>query len=554
MTTIRISTFAAILAVLPAFCAEAPVPAPEPKITSIYPLGGQAGHTYEAAIRGKNLKGARSVWFPAAGIRARVLNVESPDANNDIVRAEFTVEASSTAGPHQLRVVTPAGISNKIELDVTGGAPVVQPVVDTPIAHFPVSIEGRIGKSGDVNSYPITVEAGQTLTLEAHSGFRGFDPFIAIAEQSGSWFDPQRVNRLAFNDEPLFFPGLSNDARLVHRFEKAGKYLVQIGSFSGQGGPDYVYDLRMTAGVTPPPILHPNLGVSWEERQFTRAMGSNWISQLAGRGSEEKDPKSAESFRAVKEGSATVPVMTPPGMVEGRIEKPGEAHVIQLRLEKAQDLAIEIETPQATMPRFNPIVRLTEPGGNEIVTNVYTKLNNNGLYMMKMIQPKTAFTMSAPGVYTLQIRDITTDRGGADFAYRVLVRPQIPHIGKLTSSADHLNLQAGETHSLMVTLDREEEFGGVVALEAEGLPTGVVAVAAMEKPADRPPLPNAGKVERYIPKPQIASLLLVTSPDAAPSNDPVLVRVIARPVMKGKLGNPIRVGEIPVMVIARRPS
>ena len=94
----------------------------------------------------------------------------------------------------------------------------------------------------------------------------------------------------------------------------------------------------------------------------------------------------------------------------------------------------------------------------------------------------------------------------------------------------------------------------MVALEAEGLPTGVVAVAAMEKPADRPPLPNAGKVERYIPKPQIASLLLVTSPDAAPSNDPVLVRVIARPVMKGKLGNPIRVGEIPVMVIARRPS
>ncbi|HTF64591.1 MAG TPA: hypothetical protein VK638_18065, partial [Edaphobacter sp.] len=253
-------------------------------------------------------------------------------------------------------------------------------------------------------------------------------------------------------------------------------------------------------------------------------------------------------------GAATVPVMTPPGVVEGRIETPGEAHVIQLRLDKAQDLAIEIETPQATMPRFNPIVRLTESGGNEIVTNVYTKLNNNGLYMMKMIQPKTAFTMSAPGVYTLQIRDITTDRGGADFAYRVLVRPQIPHIGKLTSSADHLNLQAGETRTLTVTLDREEEFAGVVALEAEGLPAGVVAVAAMEKPADRPPLPNAGKVERYIPKPQTASLLLVTSPDAPPSNDPVVVRVIARPVVKGKLGNPIRVGEIPVMVTARRPS
>jgi hypothetical protein len=31
-------------------------------------------------------------------------------------------------------------------------------------------------------------------------------------------------------------------------------------------------------------------------------------------------------------------------------------------------------------------VRLIAPGGGEVVTNVYTKRNNNGLYMMKMIQ------------------------------------------------------------------------------------------------------------------------------------------------------------------------
>jgi hypothetical protein len=157
-------------------------------------------------------------------------------------------------------------------------------------------------------------------------------------------------------------------------------------------------------------------------------------------------------------------------------------------------------------------------------------------------------------VYTLQIRDITTDHSGPDFVYRVLVRQQLPHIGKLTSSVDHLNLQPGETKTLTVTLDREEEFGGVVALEAEGLPPGVVAVAAMEKPIERPPLPNGGKLERYTPKPQTASLLLVTSPDATPSEQPVLVRVKARPVIKGQLGAPIRVGEIPAMVIARRPS
>lgn len=551
---IWIVILSAFLAMLPISRAAAPKPSPEPTISSIQPLGTQPGNTYEATIRGRNLKLARGFWFPTPGIRGRILKVDSPDATTDVLSAELTVDASVPPGPHRFRIVTGAGVSNQLELQISDLAPVREMPRDAPISHFPICLDDRIQKRGDVNTYPITVQSGQTLTFEAHSGFSGMDPSISIAEESGSWFDPQRINRVAFNDEPLFFPGLSKDPRLVHRFDRAGKYLVQIASSSGQGGPDYVYRLRILPGVAPAPALHPKLSESWEEREFTRGMGSGWMAQLAGRGAADNSPKTAESFRAVKEGAKDVPVMTLPGIVEGRIAEPGEAHVIQLKIDKAQDLAIEIETPEATMPVFNPVVRLTEAGGHELVTNVYTKLNNNGLYMMKMIQAKTTFSLGAPGVYTLQIRDITTDQGGASFAYRVLVRPQIPHVGKLISSADHFNLTAGETQTLTVTLDREEEFGGVVALEAAGLPAGVTAVAAMEKPLDRPPLPNGGKLERYIAKPQTASLLLIAASDAPPSDQPVLMRVMARPVVKGKLGDPIRVGEVPVMVIPRRPS
>ncbi|MEO6758053.1 MAG: hypothetical protein ABIO24_01270, partial [Saprospiraceae bacterium] len=285
---------------------------------------------------------------------------------------------------------------------------------------------------------------------------------------------------------------------------------------------------------------------------FTRDFGTNWMAQLHDRGAHGVAPQSVETFRASKEGAGTLNVFTPPGIVEGRITQPGEVHLIQVKVDKAQDLAIEIETPEATLPRFNPIVRLLEPGGSEIVTNVYTKLNNNGLYMMKMIQAKTSFSLGAPGIYTLQIRDITTDRGGADFHYRVLVRPQIPHIGKLTAPMEHLNLRAGETRIVTVTLDREEEFGDSVALAAENLPAGVTAIPAMEKPLDRPPLPNGGKLERYTPKPQTASLLLVASPDATLSTEPARLRLVARAVINGQLQRAIPVAEIPMMVIARK--
>ena len=100
--------------------------------------------------------------------------------------------------------------------------------------------------------------------------------------------------------------------------------------------------------------------------------------------------------------------MTVPGVVEGRIARPGEAHSIRVKIDKAQDIAFEVETPEATLPRFNPVIRLIEPGGREIATDVYTKLNNNGLYMMKMIRAKTTLSLGAPGDYTMQIRDITT--------------------------------------------------------------------------------------------------------------------------------------------------
>ena len=131
--------------------------------------------------------------------------------------------------------------------------------------------------------------------------------------------------------------------------------------------------------------------------------------------------------------------------MQGRLTKAAEVHSIRLRIDKPQDLAFEIETPEATMPRFNPIVRVLEIGGAEIVTNVHTKLNNNGLYMMKMIQAKTTVSFRNAGEFVMQIRDITTDCSGPDFAYRVLVRPQIPHVGRISVAEDALSIAAGAT-------------------------------------------------------------------------------------------------------------
>jgi hypothetical protein len=204
------------------------------------------------------------------------------------------------------------------------------------------------------------------------------------------------------------------------------------------------------------------------------------------------------------------------------------------------------------MPQFTPVVRLLEPGGKEIVGNIYTRLNNNNFKMMKAVKAKTTFSLAAPGKYTLQIHELTTDNAGDDFRYRILVRPQIPHMGKFVVQQERINLERGSTRPVSVRIEREEGFDGIITVQVENLPAGVIAYTAVENPAERPTLPNAGKPERYTPRVQNTSVILAAAPDAQVSNGPSLIRVVARAVIEGKLGEPIASTELPLTVIEKK--
>jgi hypothetical protein len=278
---------------------------------------------------------------------------------------------------------------------------------------------------------------------------------------------------------------------------------------------------------------------------------ADWVAQLAERGTPDNAAsEQPEIWRAVDSGSSDVPVFSVPGVVHGRIARAAQIQMIGVRVERPEELVLEIETPQATLPRFNPVVRLLDADGNEMVTNVYTKRNNNGLYMMKMIQAKSTVSLRSPGLYRLEIHDITTDCAGEDFEYKVYVRRGMPHLGRITVAEAQINLLPDSVAELHLTAEREEGFAGTVAFEIDGLPAGVSVVPALAKPVDRPPLPNGGRLERYAPKSQSAVLLLAAAADAPSPGAPVLVRLFARPVVDGKPGKRIPVTELPLLVLA----
>jgi hypothetical protein len=72
----------------------------------------------------------------------------------------------------------------------------------------------------------------------------------------------------------------------------------------------------------------------------------------------------------------------------------------------------------------------------------------------------------------------------------------------------------------------------------------------LEDHEEPPPLPNGGRLERYVAKPQRAALMLAAADNAQLTGTPVRIRLVARPLRDGHLLAPIAAKEILLMVIS----
>ncbi len=546
----------------------------EPKIVSAYPFTGQAGTIFTTFIRGSGIKAPTTVFVNDSSLKAVIEGVETeaPNAGSkvktptDLVRVRVAIDRNAATGRYPIRLVTPRGISNAIQLSVLG-KPVTEepagshetPETAVPVEKLPAIFNGRIAKRGETDYYAFQATAGETLTFEAISGLpstggpggnaNGFDPSLSLYEPSGSWFDSKRVNRIAFNDEPLWVTGQPTDAYLVHRFQKSGRYLIRVEAFSGQGGPDYGYQLKLLVGQSPQE--HAPKANNWEERGYVRLVSADRLNELSGRGGRPSKGAGIETYRAASMPAATAPFFKIPGTLEGSLAHPGEAQRARFHLDGPRDIAIEIETPATAPPLFNPIVRLLDAAGLEVATNIMAGRGLCTGEMNKSLQSKTIVPLRDAGDYTVEIRDTTSDLAGPDFNYRVQVRPQVAHIGDVKIDEDRINISPGEAKTVRVAFDREEDYRGAIAVTAEALPPGVEALAGADFEPAKEASRAAGKRERYVPNTERVVIVFTASAVAQISKEPQLVRISVRPIVDGHPGAVIHSKEIPVMVVAK---
>jgi hypothetical protein len=237
--------------------------------------------------------------------------------------------------------------------------------------------------------------------------------------------------------------------------------------------------------------------------------------------------------------------ITIPAIVSGTIGHPGDIDTFSFQVKTGESLAFEIETPDLTPPQFNPLLSVLDKQGRQILTNVYMRVGRIPNYR-KTVQPKSLWTFKTGGEFRLQIQDVTSRYGNSGFRYRVMVRPQIPHLGEvhITEEAvkmsdmtrvqlpiDRINLHLGVPKRITIQTDLEEGFVGNVVLRVEGLPAGVEVLPESQIEPDHAVVLDEGERDVYLPRLSKASLVLLANTTTPVLSTPQLVRISAQPVL-----------------------
>lgn len=554
----------------------------EPALMSLFPLGGPPGAQFTVEVRGKNLQGVTGAWFDCDGLKGQVDQIEPvvPSSQEEeratsdesstsleyVLTLRIRTSAELISGGHWLRLISDQGISNPLLLQVSPEPQILEEAeaqgASLPVQEIdlPAAVNGRIEAAGEVDFYAFFVDEGEEWLFEMRPAGPGiFDPVLKLYETSGSWFDADRLVRLAIDDEPNIYSW--GAPRLTYRFNRGGRFVAAVKAFAGVVASHGSYQLRIirtsdsrAEDAHLPFLAHPS--EVWKERDFLRKLDAERPSAVAARTVQAEAEGKTAVFMEIEPNdnpSKALPISLP-ALIDGAIGHPGDIDYYRFEVEAGAGIALEVETPEQVPFHFMPYLVMLDDQGSEVVKNVYRKKVSPETWL-NLLEPKTIYTFTEGGEYFLRVSDLTSRNGASDFRYRIMVRPQIPHVGEIKLAAlkgypslDHVNLHVGQTRRVTVTVEQEENFDGLVTIACENLPAGVQVMPAAEVEPDKTGEEYDTPDRRYVPKSKTVTLLFAAALEA-PAGPPRPVRVLARPVVGGVLGSALQVGEILFTVV-----
>ena len=347
------------------------------------------------------------------------------------------------------------------------------------------TVNGRLGKNGDVDTYAVSLRRGQALVaaLEAnHLLASPMDATLQVTCDQGFVLDEV--------DDTV---GL--DPRLVFVAPRDAVYLVRAYAFPSQpnssirfsGGLGYVYRLTLTTGPfaaqTFPLVVRcgEKASLEWIGWNVVPSCERLAVSTPAGASQVTVAPPEwanwvsvqCEPFPSVVEaqphGDGYVQTLEFPVNVSGRIVPAGDEDVFRIAAQKEKVLSLQLFARRHGSP-LDAVVRVTDASGKQL-ERVDDSVDRD---------VEVDFVPPADGDYLIKVTDLYRS-GSPRHCYRLRVAP-VESEFRLRVGADHFRVERDKALEIPVTVERRHGFSEAISVGVEELPEGLTSETVVSAP------------------------------------------------------------------------
>lgn len=448
------------------------VAADEPlKVQKALPVGGQIGQTQEVTLSGSFPSWPVQIWTDS-----KELEFQALEANGKL---SVRIAAEAQPGVHYYRVYNQQGASQLLPffVDRCESGLEIEPndrrQVAQLIERFPIAISGCLEKSGDVDTYRVTLKSQQTLVASLFAQrylAAPMDADLQILNSSGTLIH-QQLDRFGLDPVAIFTAPTDGD------------YLIRVIAFPETpnstigyaGGDKFVYRLLVTTGAYLDFVLPA--AVSSKQPNSFRLFGSNLDARTTALSTQPLSPDKQDHTLSVMgvAGFVELPIserlvalevdsshekanpqkIELPLILSGQILTAKELDAYECEMKAGTKWKMEVQASPFGS-RLDGVLSVLNADGKQLATS--DDVNDNR-------DPSLSFTAPADGLYRIVISDLHRE-GSIQHWYRLTVEPERPDF-ELTVSSDLVAGKVGQPIEVTVSVNRMLDFGEDIAIEME---------------------------------------------------------------------------------------
>ncbi len=396
-----------------------------PTVEHLFPAGLTRGSTNVVTIAGKFDPWPPKVWLSCTGV------VFTAETNKGKFRVETAADAP--VGAHWLRVFNADGASLPRIFVIAGGVELLEAEPNDhftnaqPVAPLPMTVNGRLDKSGDVDSFAVTLAAGQWIDarLDAYTLASKVDALLRLVTPDG-------VQQMWNHD----FDTL--DPRLLGQAPSNGSYVVQVMGFKHPADAE----VRLTGGDGCAYRLH-------------LAVGSERPDVFGGKG----DATEQEPNNSVTNAMA----VALPASIRGLIGGAEDEDCFAFEVKKGEFIEASIDAASAGSA-LDALLRITDATGKELARNDDASGSRD---------PRLEWKATTNGTFCGVVGNLLHS-GGTNHFYRLSLQRALPDY-KASLGANFITVTAGESNEVKFTVTRLRGFERKLKARLKGLPDGLRA-------------------------------------------------------------------------------